>query len=493
MLGALLSALVLVGTTPAAAQSAARPNPAAPRDTIPLDRAIRVALERNREVRAAALAVDEAAARAGEAWSNVFPSIELDASYTRNITPAVSFVPAQFFDPNAAPDELVPVRFGADNLWNSTIRLEQPIFQAQSILGVGAARRFRSLHEEMLRGAAQAVVTRVRIAYYDVMLGQEQARLLESSVQRVRASLEETRAMHRAGVASEYDVLRLEVELANLEPNLRRAENAVVQARRNLAVELDMPDIEQIGVAGALAELDLETVDANTPENRAVLAVNGLPTGAALPAAETLVSIASDERSDIRQLELTRKLRQTELRAEQLEYAPEISLFGNYVINAQQNDSPRFFGSGTERSYGRSVGISVSMPIFSGFRENARIRQRRAVVRTVEVQADLTRDRAEAQVRSLVDRVEEAADRTRAQRLAVRQAQRGFEIVGAQYREGISGQLERTDAEVALRQSEFNYAQAAYDYLVARAQLDEAAGRAPGVEAGQRLGRGDGR
>ena len=52
----------------------------------------------------------------------------------------------------------------------------------------------------------------------------------------------------------------------------------------------------------------------------------------------------------------------------------------------------------------------------------------------------------------------------------------------AQYREGIGTQLELTDAEVALRQSEFNYAQAVYDYLVARAQLDQATGRVPLVD-----------
>jgi hypothetical protein len=46
------------------------------------------------------------------------------------------------------------------------------------------------------------------------------------------------------------------------------------------------------------------------------------------------------------------------------------------------------------------------------------------------------------------------------------QAGRGFEIASAQYREGLSSQLELTDAEVALRQSEYNYAQAVYDYLV---------------------------
>ena len=49
----------------------------------------------------------------------------------------------------------------------------------------------------------------------------------------------------------------------------------------------------------------------------------------------------------------------------------------------------------------------------------------------------------------------------------------------AEYREGIGSQLQVTDAELALRQSEFNYAQAVYDYLTTRARLDAAAGTVP--------------
>ena len=66
--------------------------------------------------------------------------------------------------------------------------------------------------------------------------------------------------------------------------------------------------------------------------------------------------------------------------------------------------------------------------------------------------------------------------------VAVDQAGRGFEIARAKYSEGLGSRLELTDAEVALRQSEFNYAQAVYDYLVARAQLDEAIGQVPLVD-----------
>ena len=56
-------------------------------------------------------------------------------------------------------------------------------------------------------------------------------------------------------------------------------------------------------------------------------------------------------------------------------------------------------------------------------------------------------------------------------------------IASSQYREGTGSRLEVTDAELALRQSELNYARAVYDYLVARARLDLAVGQVTGVDA----------
>jgi outer membrane protein TolC len=388
----------------------------------------------------------------------------------------VSFLPAIFIDENAGPDDLVPVKFGADNIWSSAVNVDQPLFDARSFITVGAAGKYRQRSGETLRASTQSVVTRVRTRYYDVMLAQEQARLIENSVRRVREGLDQARALNRAGLTSEYDVLRLEVELANLEPNLRRAVNAVAQSRRQLAVELDRDDAESLRVAGSLATMELDDLAANSAENRAILEMGTQPTDDI----DALVQAAMSSRSDLRQLELTESLRRTEMRLEQVEYFPTVSVFGSYTINAQQNGSPDFFGS--PRAYGRTLGFRVSLPIFNGFERESRVDQRRAALLAAESQTRLATDQAAADVRSLAEQADEALARARAQRLAVKQAGRGFEIVSAQHREGLSSQLELTDAEVALRQSEFNYAQAVYDYLATRARLDEALGQVPMVD-----------
>ena len=456
-----------------------------------LSTVVRVALERNRDVLDAEYQVAVAGEQVAEAWSNVYPTVDLSSSFTRNVAPQVSFLPARIFNPNANEGEFIPIQFGADNIWNLSLNAEQKLFDPRVFVGLGAAASFERVQREALRGRTQQAVTRIRMAFYDLLLGQEEVRLTENSLKRVRQSLAETRAMQEAGLSPVYDVLRLEVELANLEPNLRRARNRMKSARRELAVELALDPEAPFDVAGSLAQIDLESIDANSPANRDILAFNGVPEVDEAEIAEFVRRTAAG-RSDLRQLEMTRDLRHAELRIEQVEYLPKVFAFGTYGLAAQQNGTPDFFGSSQQRGSSKQVGLRVTIPVFSGFGRDARIDQKRAALRQVETQTRLVADRAEVQLRNLVDEVHEAHARAAGQRLAVAQAQRGYEIASAQYREGLGSQLELTDAEGALRQSEFNYAQAVYDYLAARARLDEAAGRVPMVDIDPHGGGGDG-
>ncbi|NNM04955.1 MAG: TolC family protein [Gemmatimonadetes bacterium] len=447
--------------------------------TLSMREAIETALLQSLDIQDAYLALEEANERVAEAWSNVMPRVDFSGSYTRNIAPAVSFLPGDFF-PGGEPGELIKVQFGADNSWATALVLDQPLFEGSAIIGVGAASRFKALQEEVVRGRAQTLVTRVRLAYYGLLLAQEDSRLITESVDRVRQSLEETRALNRAGLASDYDVLRLEVELANLEPNLRRAENAITQARRQMAIELNLEQMEGLRITGSLAAMDLESVEGNNDANLEILSLGRLDLALSTGMDEVL-EVAMEGRSDLKQMELWEKLRTAEMRAEQVEFLPKISIFGNYSINAQQNGSPNFFGDELSRATSKWVGVSVSLPIFTGFSRKSRIDQKRAVLNQARNQTALARLQAEGQVKSVREQAEEALDRARGQQMAVEQARRGFEIARAQYREGLSSELEQRDAEVALRQSEFNYAQAVYDFLVFQAQLDEAVGEVPMV------------
>lgn len=465
--GLLAALLVLGGAAPLASQEAA----------LTLDQAVRVALERNQELEVARLELGKSRGQVREAWSSVYPRVDLSTQYTRNVDAQLSFLPARILDPTAGEDELVGVRFGSDNVWFNQVRVEQTVFRASAFIGVGAAGRYHSLQEEVLRGATHRVATRVRIAYFDVLVAEEAVRLNEASLERVRRSFEETRALHAAGMVSEYDALRLEVEMRNLEPRVRQARSEALAARRALAAELGIEDGRAIQVTGSLGALGAggDAAAEADAANRALAAFLARPSPAD-GGADEAVSAALAGRSDLRQLALTRELRSAELRAERAEYLPQVSLWGTHTLTAQHDGGPRWFG-GLNASQ-RQVGLQVTMPLFSGLQRPARVQQKRAALDQVAAETRLARARAENEVRTLVEAVEEARERMESQRLAIRVARRGWEIAAVENREGIGSQLQVTDAENALRETEFNYARAVYDYLVARARLDEATGEA---------------
>ena len=233
------------------ATAAAETAPPAPELLLSIDEVVDLALDRSRELAEARLLLTEAEEQVSEARGEMFPSLDFSASYVRNIAPPVFFMPAMIFNPAARPGEFLPLEFSADNSWQSALTLRQPLFDPRGLFGLAAADNFRRLRTEMVRGHSQQVATRVRLLCYELLLRGEEVRLTERSLERLRQALEETRGRARAGLASDYDVLRLEVELANLEPQLLLARNARESARRRLGLELALDDPGRVRLSEA--------------------------------------------------------------------------------------------------------------------------------------------------------------------------------------------------------------------------------------------------
>lgn len=447
-----------------------------------LQRAISVALENNRDLRTAQLGLLTADQQVREAWGSLFPTIDANLGYQRNLAIQEAFLPAIIFDPDADPGELIPVKFGADNNWSAWLYVTQPIFDAGAFVGVGTAGRFQELQREVVRGQAQQVASRVRRTYYQALLAHEEVRVTEESIGRTEETLRETEGLYRAGLASSYDVLRLEVRLANLRPNLRRAQNMALAAERDLSVELGMSEVTPIRVAGRLHLVNVASADANEGDNRELLRLVGFRN--ALDASfESLYELAQTMRSDLRQAQLNYELQDARVKHERTSRYPRLNAFFNYGIIAQEQGSPNFFGENeNQRTTSMVLGLALEVPIFQGFQRSARIEQRELEREQARVQLALLEQQTANQIQTALEALEEAQERAEAQSEAVSEARRGYEIVTAQYVAGVSSQLELTEGEVLLRESEFAYAQAVYDYLMAQADLDEAVGVVPLVD-----------
>lgn len=448
---------------------------------VTLTQAIQIALANNTDIKRSLLTLKDADQQVHLAWSEVLPEISGSATYTRNLEIPVNFVPAQFFDPDAPPGELVPLQFGTDNNWNGGFSVDQTLFRGEAIIGISSSELFKSAQAEALRATTQQIVTGTRIAYYNVLVAEEQLRLQTATVERLRENLKENRARQKAGLIDEYAVLQVEVQLSNEEPQLTQAKYAVEQAYRELNIQLGLPIELDIAVRGNFSSYKIGSEEVIDQANENIKQVDSM-TPYSFEEQKQLVDIATDLRGDIRILQKQEDLKDQEIKAIQSRFLPSLSANYNLNWSAAQAGSPVFFGSEETRARSQTVGVTLSLPIFQGFERSANLQIAKIEQKDIELQQEFAIRSAKNEIQSARESLNEAIETAPAREKALSQARQGYERVKARLNNGIGSQIDVTEAEFQLRQAEVNYAQMVYNYLSAKARYDQAIGMVPFVD-----------
>jgi outer membrane protein len=438
---------------------------------IPLDQAIATSLANHPDLRIARLAIDDSKQLVMLAWAEVMPTLTSSINYTRSIELPVNFLPGEFF--GGAPGSLVPIKFGADNSWQGGFTVNQTLFRGDAIVAVSSGSVYRLAARENERATAQRTVTATRAAYYTVLAAQAQLTLADASIARLRANLNENRARAAAGMLDEYDVLRLEVQLANEEPKQTEAADALAAAYRSLNLAMGLPIDTPFRVKGNLASLD---VFAMTPENENLELISVDRQVPIVPLDQVDVSA---KRGDLRSLDVQRRLKDREIMATKTEFLPNIIA----TYNRQWTDA--FNGEvTTPDNWNRfqTISINASLPLFNGMRRVTNMKRAQIERRTLDEQIRNAEQSARNEVTTSWQRLQRIFDTAASRRKAVDQAKRGYDIARARFRNGVGSQLDVNDAEYQYQLAELNYALMVFDYLSAKAQYDQSRGVVPFVD-----------
>nr|MCU0254576.1 TolC family protein [Acidobacteriota bacterium] len=180
--------------------------------------ALKLALQYSVPLRRAREDQEIARGRQKEAWSEALPKVSLDGAYDR--------LDQEFtvdFDGSGGES---PVNFTYLNNYSVGLAVEQPLFRAgRAVAAIRAAQYYDLFTDETLRLAVQQTLFDATQAYYYAMLTREQVRVLEASLQLAEAQFKDVETKKKFGVASEFNVLRADVEVSNAKAQLIRARN----------------------------------------------------------------------------------------------------------------------------------------------------------------------------------------------------------------------------------------------------------------------------
>lgn len=446
-----------------------------------LTQAIQIALANNNDIKRALLNLKTADEQVRIAWSEVLPDISGSATYTRNVQIPVNIIPANRLNPNAPEDSLIGFSLGLDNNWNGGITVNQTLFRGEAIIGISSSELYKAAQSENLRATTQQIVTQTRMAYYSVLVAEEQFRLQKETVERLRQNLKDNRARHKAGLIDEYAVLQVQVQLQNQEPQLTQARYNVQQAYRELNMVLGLPIELNYTVEGDLSSYNILGQEVTDAANSKIKKVDQM-TPYSYNKNRDLMSIAADQRGDIRMLDKQEDMKQKEIKAIKSRYLPTLSANYNLNWSASQGGNPIFFGTDLTRTRAQAIGLTVSLPIFQGFQRDANIQIAKIEQRDLELQRTQAIRNAKNEIQSARESLNQAIETAPAREEALKQAREGYQRAQARLQNGLGSQLDVTEAEFQLRQAEVNYAQMVYSYLSAKAQYDQAIGMVPFVD-----------
>jgi len=313
---------------------------------------------------------------------------------------------------------------------------------------VSLTSEYQRLEDETVRVAVQDVIYTASYAYYDVLLNQHLLEISADAVRSAEAHLNSVKQKRQGGVASDFDVLRAEVELSNFQAELIQNKNAINIAKASLIKVIGVSQDSDFVLSDELVYVFSETT------------------------MEQAVEAAYRNRPDIFSREFDIKYQTELLRIAQSRYWPTIS---GYYSNIWSQPDPH---SMMEIEWGHAwqAGVTAALPIFDGFSREGDIIQQKARVKQAQIDLVDAEETALFELTKALLSIENAVEFVQSQRLNLTRAEEGLRLAEVGYKEGTNTQVEMIDAQAALTTARANYYQAIYSHIIARLDLQKAMG-----------------
>jgi outer membrane protein TolC len=293
-------------------------------------------------------------------------------------------------------------------------------------------------------------VFNVKKAFYGVLLARTFVEVSEEAAGLAGKHLKNVKAMFDVGMASKFELLRSEVQASNLKPPLIRARNGLRAAELALKTLLGLDLRQTVEFKGELSFRELE-VDAGASSAQALA-----------------------NRPELEQLRFQRMIADEMLRTAKASSLPTLALGAQYNL---WSNTFAFTGGHWESYY--SVNLVLSVPIFNGFVNAAKVGETKAVLKQLDYSQKGLAGRVKFEVEQAVLNLGQARETLLSQEKNVEEAREAVRIAELNFAEGIATTLDVSSAQVALTQAKTNYSQALYDYALAAAELEKAVGGSP--------------
>ena len=410
--------------------------------TLTLDKALEIALDENPTIKVAAEEIALKKVASKEAWQSLLPEASLNGSLDHTIKAAEMKLNDMSF------------KMGQDgtNTANAGLSINLPLFAPAVYRAMSMTKTDIELAVEKSRASELDLINQVTKAYYQLMLAQDSYEVLQGSYKLAEDNFNVVNAKYQQGAVSEFDKISAEVQMRSIKPNVISAANAVTLAKLQLKV-----------LMGITADVDIKTDD-NLTNYESMLFANQLK--------EEDMSLENN--TTMKQFELNMKLLEKNVKSLKTNFMPTLSMSFSYQYQSLYNPNINFFDYTWSNSSSLMFNLSIPLYRASNFTKvkSARIQMRQLDWNRIDTERKLN-----MQVVSYRNNMTASSEQVVSNKENVMQAEKAVQIAGKRYEVGKGTVLELNSSQVSLTQAQLTYNQSIYDYLVAKADLDQDLGK----------------
>ena len=310
------------------------------------------------------------------------------------------------------------------------LALTQPIFRSGVIgKGIEYARYYRESIELAIRDAEQAAVFQIAALYLNVLYEQRMVEVYEGALGTAERLKSTTESRRRAGSASQYELLRAEVERTSANAALISERNRLRTARVTLLKALGVDQSSQIDLSDDLVYV-AEAFDA-----------------------DAMVARALEFRPDLAQAEANVRMAELQLGIVRGRYGLSVDAFASATYaTPDPNDV-----TDDDWGFDASAGLSATLPLYDGTTRRGRLAQARSRLAQAEAARRSAEEDARVAVITAVLDVEDSDELFLSQRTNLATAEEAKRMIESGYRQGRNTQVEVLDAQSALTQAQGAY------------------------------------
>ncbi|MFH0774843.1 MAG: TolC family protein [bacterium] len=393
-----------------------------------IDQSIQIALANNYSLQAASKRQTSASEKINEAKAGFFPTLGLSLNYTKL---------------NEAPS-FGAMTIGDDDIYEVKTTLSQPLFSGGRLsAGLKIAESNCESAQYEYERVKNELILAVKSAYFGILKALKFQEVATDAVKQVVSHLRIVHNLYDVGMVAKVDLLKAEVQLANVKQNLVKAENGLI---------LSKAVFNQVLAQDQNRPVDIVDILEFTPYE-----IN----------LETCIQEALQFKPELNQIKENINILKQMVRLTKSESYPSVAIIGNYDYKKQ--------GIDWEKTW--LVGIMANYTLWDWNARKSRTRQSEANLEAIKAQQLSLSDAITLEVRQAYLSLDEAKKNIEVAQKSISQAEESLRITEEMYKEGTTTNADVLDSQTMLTQARTNYYQALYDYNLAWAKLQKAFGR----------------